>query len=343
MSEIPLAPPAEMVPLLHSLGLELAISPENQTGHLTALRGGRNNRLWQLQTQMGPVILKAYCPDARPRLQTEWHFLSHAEKLGLKSVPKPLGYNQNAHLALLSWLPGQAITPEMLQSVHIQQYLKFLMDLNPPGQDLQAFAPASDSCFSLEAHLQSLAKRVSAFKTESFFEPEVAELFAHELLPLWQKIEKDAQDWPHPTHLFEKASIWLSPSDVGFHNALLSSEGQLAFVDFEYAGIDHRLKTLADFLTSVGVPLPVAALSEIEALLQELGAHPEERRLFRQLLPLHQLKWCCILMGLFSPSAVRRRDFAGGLSAASQKRQIARIRAALARTRQWQHLAFEPV
>lgn len=343
MSEIPPAPPAEMVPLLHSLGLELTCSPENQAGQLHALSGGRNNRLWLLQTQLGPVILKAYCPDGRPRLQTEWHFLSHAEKLGLRSLPKPLGYDQDAHLALLSWLPGQAITPETLQSDHIQQYLQFLRDLNPPGQDLVAFAPASDSCFSLAAHLQSLAKRVKEFTAESFLDPEVAELFAHELLPLWQKIEKDAQRWPHPTQLFDPKSLWLSPSDVGFHNALLNSDGQLAFVDFEYAGVDHRLKTLADFLTSVGVPLPETALSEIEALLQEQGTLPEELRLFRQLLPLHQLKWCCILMGLFSPTAVRRRDFAGGLSAASQIRQIARIRAALARTRQWQNLAFEPV
>ena len=40
-----------------------------------------------------------------------------------------------------------------------------------------------------------------------------------------------------------KETRCLSPSDFGFHNALLEATGKLRFVDFEYAGWDDPAKT----------------------------------------------------------------------------------------------------
>jgi len=39
----------------------------------------------------------------------------------------------------------------------------------------------------------------------------------------------------------------LSPSDFGFHNALVDPSGALSFLDFEYAGRDDPAKPVSDF------------------------------------------------------------------------------------------------
>ncbi len=339
---MPASPPLEYTDLLQALSLELAPSSQAEPPPVQALHGGRNNRLWRLQTQTGPVILKAYYPDARPRLQTEWDFLQHARGLGLQSVPRPLAYNIEARLALYSWETGESLSETNLTQAHVQQYLAFLNALNPASQNSSHFAPASDSCFSWSDHLLSLEKRINSLCEGPLNEPEVADMFRAELLPLWQNLKMALATWFDAKQPFAQSELWLSPSDVGFHNALIRPNGQLVFLDFEYAGRDMRLKTHADFLTSVGVPLPLEALNWVEANLFEQGdARLEQLREFRQLLPLHQLKWCCILMGLFSPAAALRRDFAGGNALALREAQIVRIRSALARTRHWLYLAHE--
>jgi hypothetical protein len=240
-----------------------------------------------------------------------------------------------------SWETGESLAESNLDQEQIRQYLAFLNSLNPPQQNPLDFAPASDSCLSWSAHMLALEKRINGLSETALNAPEVAEMLSDELLPLWQSIKMKLAAWLESKQAYASTELWLSPSDVGFHNALLRPNGQLVFLDFEYAGRDMRLKTLADFLTSVGVPLPLEALNWIEADLRAQGAREEQLMQFRQLLPLHQLKWCCILMGLFSPAAARRRDFAGGNALAMRAAQIVRIRSALARTRHWQNLAHE--
>ena len=48
----------------------------------------------------------------------------------------------------------------------------------------------------------------------------------------------------------------VSPSDFGFHNALRTEDGRLAFLDFEYAGWDDPAKLVCDFELQPAVPAP---------------------------------------------------------------------------------------
>lgn len=333
MQQIP--PPPAMFQLLQAQGLQLVDSPPET--NIQPLQGGRNNRLWRLLTQTGPVVLKAYFPDARPRLETEWQFLTHAQTQGLRSVPLPLGQAPAERLALYSWEAGSALTPQTLTTEHIQQYLDFLFALNPPSSDISAFAPASDSCFSLVEHRESLAQRIARLQAATLLNAKAQTLLQTQLLPLWQESAAVLAKFRNQDQPIQTSQIWLSPSDVGFHNALLRPDGHLVFLDFEYAGRDHRLKTLADLMTSVGVPLPFSAYDQVERMLINLDTG--EIPLFRALLPLHQLKWCCILMGLFSPAQASRRDFAGVLSEHMLVQQLHRLQVALDRTQSWLKLA----
>ena len=109
----------------------------------------------------------------------------------------------------------------------------------------------------------------------------------------------------------------LSPSDFGFHNALLTDQGEVIFLDFEYAGWDDPAKTVCDFFCQVDVPAPADAWPSWMRRLAKYVAFTGDElpRRCEMLLPVYQIKWCCILMNVFTATGRARRDFSGAASA----------------------------
>ena len=107
---------------------------------------------------------------------------------------------------------------------------------------------------------------------------------------------------------------WLSPSDFGFHNALLPADGRLRFIDFEYAGWDDPAKLVCDFFCQPDVPAPAKYLAPFtDLLLADLSDPLRHRRRIAMLLPVYRVKWCCILMNEYLPAGRERRSFAAGI------------------------------
>jgi hypothetical protein len=103
----------------------------------------------------------------------------------------------------------------------------------------------------------------------------------------------------------------VSPSDFGFHNALLADEGRLGFFDFEYAGWDDPAKLLCDFFCQPAVPAPIDCWPQFLDLTASLvGDTQIERQRQALLFPLYQVKWCCILLNEFQSTGRKRREFA---------------------------------
>lgn len=124
----------------------------------------------------------------------------------------------------------------------------------------------------------------------------------------------------------------ISPSDFGFHNALLTDDGRLRFIDFEYAGWDDPAKTVCDFFCQPALPVPLeyygTFIDAVVAGLQEPQKHCQRIDL---LLPVYQIKWCCILLNNFLEVGSWRRHFAGEtVDQEEQKvRQLQKARMAL--------------
>jgi hypothetical protein len=123
----------------------------------------------------------------------------------------------------------------------------------------------------------------------------------------------------------------LSASDFGFHNALRTEDGQLKFIDFEYAGWDDPGKMVADFFCQPACPAPIDCFEEFAALVAERTREPEQQlHRFRLLLPVYRLKWCCILLNDFHPAGGRRRRFAAdGQEDERKSQQLHKARTAL--------------
>ena len=124
----------------------------------------------------------------------------------------------------------------------------------------------------------------------------------------------------------------LSPSDFGFHNALVTADSKLKFFDFEYAGWDDPAKLVCDFFCQPAVPAPPAAFDRFARAVAAGFADPEfHRRRAELLLPVYRVKWCCILLNEFLPVGGSRRAYSAAADPDARKAaQLAKARAALA-------------
>jgi hypothetical protein len=103
----------------------------------------------------------------------------------------------------------------------------------------------------------------------------------------------------------------LSPSDFGFHNALMDDEGHLTFLDFEYAGLDDPAKLVSDFFCQPEVPVPLAYHAHfIDRMERRLALDAAAIARCRLLLNSYRVKWTCIILNDFVLLDSARRAFA---------------------------------
>jgi len=308
---------------------------------LEPVPGGRNNRAFVVHAGNGRAFLKAYFrhpDDPRDRLRSETALLAHAEALGIKAVARVLGTDEEAGLALFTFIQGRRLAPEELAREHVAAAAALYLALNRRPADLPA---ASEACFSLGEHLACVERRVERLARAAAQEQMRADGSAFvtgALLPAWKSLHGRilaaapgllGADWSAP---LTQELRRVSPSDFGFHNALLTPEGALVFLDFEYAGLDDPAKLVCDFFCQPEVPVDRAHLP---GFLADVGrASPADAGLparARLLLPAYGLKWCCIMLNDFLPLGAARRDYAeGGEAEARRDRQLALARQALA-------------
>jgi hypothetical protein len=123
----------------------------------------------------------------------------------------------------------------------------------------------------------------------------------------------------------------LSPSDFGFHNALLRPDGTLVFLDLEYFGWDDPVKMISDFLLHPGMSVsPALKRTFAAAMIREF---PEAASRIEAVFPLYGLKWCLILLNEFLPSHLMRRKFAGMDDSDRETRQFEQLQKAQAMLR----------
>ena len=130
-----------------------------------------------------------------------------------------------------------------------------------------------------------------------------------ELIPVWQKVQASLENVSSDVQPDDRC---LSPSDFGFHNAVLTEHSQLTFFDFEYAGWDDPAKTICDFFCQPKVPVSLDFYDVFASAIAACASSPEKvRARADRLLPLYRIKWCCILLNEFLPVDEQRRRFAG--------------------------------
>ena len=276
----------------------------------------------------------------RDRGGNEYQFSNYVWNLGIDCIPEPLAYDAANGLGIYRFVEGIKLQTGEVRHSHLEQALEFFIRMNSAALN-STFPPlqiASEACFSLRDHLSVVERRIENLRSGinpdgSLEDREAALLVDGKLSQIWteaqQKLGEQAarlgleEDQQIPT-----SSRCISPSDFGFHNALVNQQEKVIFIDFEYAGWDDRAKMLGDFFCQPQVSISLDYFDEMVA--RAIPEGPDRIREIARvaaLFPLFQVKWCCIMLNEFLELGSKRRQFAGQVSRTERKReQLGKVR-----------------
>jgi hypothetical protein len=309
---------------------------------LTPLTGGANNRVFRVNGANGSrALLKIYFQhpdDQRDRVGAEFAFAGFAWGNGLRSVPQPLACDARNRLALYEFIPGRPLLPCEISEDAVQQALNFSRAINRCKQldSAKSLPRASECCFSIADHLECVERRLQKLQKvegSSGIDGEAAKFVRTELSTAWEDVRDRARREASLLGLSPEAEIrredrCLSPSDFGFHNAILTEGSQVRFVDFEYAGWDDPAKMVCDFFCQQKVPVPLAFYARfVEAVVSDLTDPDAHAHRIGLLMPICRMKWCCILLNEFLPDGRERRRFANEIPN-EEERKVHQLRLA---------------
>jgi hypothetical protein len=302
--------------VLGQLTNDLGLGPPES---IVPLRGGRNNRVFRIETGSRPVLLKQYYRDPhdpRDRLAADFGFSRYAWGHGVRTIAEPLAANPQCDIALYAFIEGPRLQPADVTPARVREALDFVVGLNSGRRTPAAAALpyASEACFSIAAHVGTVETRVRRLQEACAGRAHEESTVVARLAFAWQRIRRYLVDRDDARPLPVEARC-LSPSDFGFHNAIAHPHRGLVFHDFEYAGWDDPAKLVGDFFSQVEVPPPPHLLDDFTGtLFDALGLSRSHRHRVRVLLPVLRVKWCCIVLNDFLPEAARRRRFAASSS-----------------------------
>jgi Ser/Thr protein kinase RdoA (MazF antagonist) len=310
---------------------------------LRPLLEGGNNRVFRVHHASGEFVLKSYFhnpADLRDRFGAERAFYELLWSQGIRRTPEPRGWSAAQRLGLFTLVPGRKLSPAEVDANRVREAIEFIGEINAvrPVPAAQGLRPASEACFTLAQHLATVERRVERLAEmvpEGELAAEAAAFVNDNLKPAWARVRQRIAGG-HEEDLDRElpgAARCLSPSDFGFHNALLAADGRLRFIDFEYAGWDDPAKLVCDFFCQPELSVDVrhwdAVVGPLDRLFGPAAALPVRAA---RLLPAYQIKWCCILLNEFiRVDAARRRFAAGGEVAGRRARQLAKARTLLDR------------
>jgi hypothetical protein len=270
--------------------------------------GGRNNRVFCVIANDSKFLLKSYLEhpnDKRDRLKAEFDFCKYAWGLGLP-VAKPYAKDNTNKLALYDFIEGRKILKEEIDIGLINQALDFFIGLNKVKPLEGTFSVASEACFSIDDHINIVQRRIERLKNvepSSDINKQMIHFIKNDLLELWNKIKCiESGDL--------KIERCISPSDFGFHNAILKSNAKLYFFDFEYAGWDDAAKMICDFFCQPDMPIPLKYFDFFTKRALSIFAEPGKHiKRVKLLLPVYKIKMCCIMLNEFLDEGEERRKF----------------------------------
>jgi hypothetical protein len=301
----------------------------NKPFELIPIFSGRNSAVYRVISEYQSTLLKHYFQhvgDKRNRLNSEYLFLSFLNSKKNIFVAKPIAKDENNNLALYSFLPG--IKPTIILDNHIEQAAEFLLYLHrlKISPNAMKLPKAADSCESIKGHINLVNQRIKSLKqieknhkTSDQFK-EFSLFLKSKLVPAFENIKNEITAIYHEEINITQLTT-ISPSDFGFNNSL-EYQNKLSFIDFEYAGWDSAAKLVCDFICQPEIPISISQSNLFIIKMSEIYKTPNFMNEIKSLLPLHRLKWCCILLNVFKEADMQRRAHSGVVTDNLQSMQL---------------------
>lgn len=292
-----------------------------QAFDLSRLSGGGNNQIYQINHPEKKLILKKYLSnsaDLRSRLESEFNFIRAVHPITPGTTPAAYCKNDMHLLGLYEFIEGEKIIREdEVGEFFISQAASFISKINvrPTCASHHNLKDASEANYSIKAHIGGIDSRIAELAKIQNNNSQFKDLI-YEIKHCWDNVKNQIvldcnnNNISFDIELTQDDKV-LSPSDFGFHNALLCESGNLVFIDFEYAGWDDPAKLVGDFFSQVAVPVNQEYIDiffkEAFESLQNFEYH-KTRALI--MLNAYKIKWCAIVLNVFIDTHLSRRVFA---------------------------------
>jgi hypothetical protein len=292
---------------------------ESNIKAIDPIHQGGNNQLYRVINNSQDFVLKKYfqhSEDKRNRLAAEFSFLEFAHKTTPQFVPKPFSKNDTDFTALYEFIVGIKIGSEQdIRNHHIAACGKFIAGLNDPSKhNGLSLMNASEACFSINDHLKTIDNRIRELAINSTPDIQLNKVL-NKIQDRWLNIKEKVLKESNALQISIEAILPLekriiSPSDFGFHNAIIQETGLIKFIDFEYAGWDDPAKLVGDFFGQVAIPVNQKHINIlITSCFQHLLFNEIDVKRVCLLIDSYKIKWCCIVLNIFLNKNLSRRLF----------------------------------
>tara|TARA_B110000008_G_C16949660_1_gene555839 strand:- start:154 stop:1785 length:1632 start_codon:yes stop_codon:yes gene_type:complete len=278
---------------------------------VTKLKGRGNSRIYKLLDNKGNnIVLKDYpnlSVDPRSRMQTEVNALRLIQHLG--KTPKVLAFDDSQNVALYEWIKGESIYN--IENHHITQALNFIKNLQT-FEVKYSFCEASEACLTAKELMKQIVLRFD--RLLKIKNTDLNNFLVQTFKPLLKNVFVYSRtNWPSNNleKKLPRTKQVYSPSDFGFHNAILKESGDLVFVDFEYFGRDDPVKLIADFIWHPGMKLSnLQKLDWIKGAFSIFQNDADLAARFKSAWPLYGLRWALIVLNEFLEDGWNKRIYA---------------------------------
>lgn len=313
--------------------LELGSNPDT----LVQLQGGINNQVFRCGSPGRHWVIKAYPSkqlDQRDRMQAEVDFLRYSTNVAPGFTPQLIHVDHQYRCVVLEHIDGKKyVESDILNHSDLQAAVNFFRKLNsePKVAKDAIRMDAAEGFHSLREHMTNVHKRLAAMEIDhlhSEYKPLAAELL-HQLNDCAKEVNAyleaqitagDVED------SLDSEYLCVSPSDFGFHNAILTSSG-VRFIDFEFAGWDDPTKLIIDFRLQPRIPVLMTIESLAYKFLKKKSKFFEAR--LSTLAHILRLKWACIILSILQPNRLKEIH---GICSGNNLFQIIELRLANARS-----------
>ena len=281
---------------------------------LERLRGGINNRVFRCGDGKQHWVIKGYASDQpgnRDRMQAEVDFLRFAAQVASGFTPELIHVDSERRCVVLEYLKGKAFLegiPPPKQAVEAAVEFFRQLNVDPEAARKAISLDAAEGFLSLSEHINNINQRLNSMSCDHI--PGEARFEAKRLITiLYSDLNRISEaillrvSKGELVDVISPEARCVSPSDFGFHNAILCSTGT-KFIDFEFAGWDDPSKATLDFIIQPRIPINFQQ-SPLLASLSESSRNEIQHR-SQALKPLLSLKWVCIILAILNPDRLSK-------------------------------------
>ena len=284
---------------------------------ISVVKSGKNSKIYKISTDKKKIILKSYYGKKKIRIKKEFQFYKYLNQINIKNVVTPIAFDFKNNFLALPYIVGKKI--HNIQNKHIIQFSNFINKINQKNIHSKIIGLAIEGINDRKNHIIICENRINKLKLVKkggLVQKEFHLFLNKKIIPTFKalkdKINSKKIFYQTKYKLYKKDMI-ISPSDLGFHNAI-ESKKKIFFFDFEYGGYDDPVKLICDFYCQPNQKVSLKQKEKFkERIIKKYKNYKELDYLISVLLPIYQLKWCCIILNEFIPSKQIIRKYAGQL------------------------------